>query len=153
MLCKQKLCKRRWGAKQMYYATCFYLFIFLNRRLEAADALELLYCTRDKVERSGVGIPVGLHRGLPPGQPDPPRACASSPKTLLASVVHPNVLPRSADTARMSGSFCSLPTGTRRSAFLTFWNLHNLNRFLTILRVISNQSSCFFILAELFSCC
>lgn len=70
MLCKQKLCKMRWGAKQIYYATYLFIF-FLNRRLEAADALELLYCTRDKVERSGVRIPVSLHRGLQPGQLDP----------------------------------------------------------------------------------
>lgn len=50
MLCKHKLCKMRWGAKQIYYATCFF-----NPRLEAADAVELLYCTGDKVNAQSSG--------------------------------------------------------------------------------------------------
>lgn len=49
-----------------------FFFFFFEPETEAADAVELLYCTRDKVERSGVRIPVSLHRGLQPGQLDPP---------------------------------------------------------------------------------
>lgn len=41
------VCKMHWGTKQIYYATCFF-----KPTQEAADVVELLYCTRDKVGQS-----------------------------------------------------------------------------------------------------
>lgn len=98
----------------------FFIFFYFEPETEAADAVERLYCTRDKVERSGVMIPVSPHRGLQPGQLDPPQACASSP-SALASVLHPNVLPRSADTALR----CLAPSAACRLQHAALQSLHS----------------------------